>query len=87
MGEGECSDSSQKELLGYVRKLHDENLLSCLYSGRDCEIENWMREFDYIKVGSYKEELSALSERTTNQKLYMKAGNEYLNITSKFWEE
>lgn len=87
MGEGECSDRSQKELIGYVRKIHSEKLLSCLYSGRNCKIESWMKEFDYIKIGSYKEELGPLSERTTNQKLYMKTGFGYQNITSRFWEE
>ena len=42
MGEGECSIDSQRELMMYAQKLHSVNILSCLYSGKDCEIEAWM---------------------------------------------
>lgn len=86
MGEGECSEESRKELVMYVRKLHAKNILSCLYSGRDCEIEKWMSDFDFIKLGSYKEEYGSLLECTTNQKLFMKIANEYQDNTKKFWE-
>ena len=52
-------------LMSYAQKLHSANILSCLYSGRDCDIEDWMQAFDYIKIGSYKEELGLLFECTT----------------------
>ena len=65
MGEGECSIDSQRELMMYAQKLHSVNILSCLYSGKDCEIEAWMQVLDFIKIGNYKEEFGLLFECTT----------------------
>ncbi len=85
MGEGECTQNNQKELVSYAQKLNAENIKSCLYSGRDCEVEDWMKVFDFIKLGSYKEEYGSLSEKTTNQRLFMKSADGYENITYRFW--
>lgn len=62
------------------------------YSGRqglsnDIEIRN----FDYIKLGSYIEEKGPLSSRTTNQRMYkiIKINDAYKmeDITYKFWKD
>lgn len=57
------------------------------YSGRqelskDIELGN----FDYIKLGPYKEEFGPLNSRTTNQRFYKVNGKELVDITSKFWK-
>lgn len=87
MGEGNCSDDAKTELIRYASFANDIGYKTCLYSGRDTNIEEWMRAFDYVKVGSYNELLGPLSCRTTNQRLYRKANNHYIDITYVFWEE
>ena len=57
------------------------------YSGRqelskDIELSN----FNFIKLGPYKEEFGPLNSRTTNQRFYKVNGKELLDITSKFWK-
>lgn len=57
------------------------------YSGRqelskDIDLKN----FDAIKLGSYKEEFGPLNSRTTNQRFYKVNGKELVDITSKFWK-
>ncbi len=52
-------------------KAHYPQIKVGWYSGRDelsPEVE--IKNFDYIKIGSYKQELGALDSPTTNQHLY-----------------
>ena len=57
------------------------------YSGRQ-ELSNHidLYNFDYIKLGPYKEEFGPLNSRTTNQRFYKVSDGELINITSKFWK-
>lgn len=57
------------------------------YSGRQ-ELDNNIDlcNFDYIKLGPYKEEFGPLNSRTTNQRFYKVSNGELINITSKFWK-
>ena len=60
---------------------------TCLYSGRNINVEEWMKIFDYVKVGSFQEDLGGLDSPTTNQMFYKKCTNgTYENITSDFWK-
>lgn len=58
------------------------------YSGNDTiskDIAFW--NFDYIKIGSYKEDLGPLNCKTTNQKFFKVVnGEELVDITDKFWK-
>lgn len=58
------------------------------YSGRQ-ELNNNIDlcNFDYIKLGPYKEEFGPLNSRTTNQRFYKVNGKELVNITNKFWKD
>lgn len=88
MGEGEESEDSRKELLSYVKECHKRGYRCCLYSGRDVELEEWMRDFDYIKLGSYQKDRGALSEMTTNQRMWMRTRQgSFEDITYLFWDE
>lgn len=63
------------------------NLKVAWYSGRqelskDIELSN----FDFIKLGPYKEEFGPLNSKTTNQRFYKVNGKELIDITSKFWK-
>ena len=86
MGEGKCTKEVQEEIQYYCNYSHNHNKQFALYSGRDCEIEDWMKDFDFIKVGAYKEEYGPLTIATTNQILYKKENNSFINITAKFWK-
>lgn len=86
MGEGNGGKNEKEELVKYSSMAHERGLKTCLYSGRDINIESWMNCFDYIKLGSYQEHLGGLESQTTNQKMYKKQDNKYLDITSLFWE-
>lgn len=86
MGEGECTAQSRQELAEYSGFAHRLGLSTALYSGRDTGIENWMHCFDYIKLGSYVSALGPLSARSTNQKMFQKHGNGYIDITFRFWD-
>lgn len=57
-----------------------------LYSGFDFEElpEGLADCFDYVKCGSYVEELGGLDSPTTNQRMLKKVNGEWVNITSEF---
>lgn len=57
------------------------------YSGRQELNSNIdLCNFDYIKLGPYKEEFGPLNSRTTNQRFYKVNGKELVDITNKFWK-
>jgi hypothetical protein len=62
------------------------NLKTCLYCGRDTEIEEWMCEFDFVKLGSYQKNRGGLNDISTNQRMLKKTENKYIDITYKFRE-
>lgn len=66
---------------------HYNSIKVAWYSGRQ-ELSNSidLSNFDYIKLGSYKEEFGPLNSRTTNQRFYKVNGKELVDITSKFWK-
>ena len=74
-----------EQLIDYCSVIHQNGKKTALYSGRDCDIEDWMYCFDYVKTGSYQKEYGSLVFPTTNQKLYKKQNNKFENITSIFW--
>lgn len=72
----------------YLHREHSE-LKVAWYSGRT-RISTSIRkqDFDYIKVGPYIKHLGCLKERTTNQRLYKRAaGDDFTDITSRFWKK
>ena len=66
---------------------HYNSIKVAWYSGRQ-ELSNSidLSNFDYIKLGPYKEEFGPLNSRTTNQRFYKVNGKELEDITSKFWK-
>ena len=61
---------------------------TALYSGFDFEElpEGLADCFNYIKVGSYREELGGLDSRTTNQRMLRReADGSFVDITKEFW--
>lgn len=66
--------------------IHSFNLLSAWYSGNTkfSPYVNY-KNFDYVKIGPYIEELGGLDKSTTNQRLYKITENEVTDITSTLW--
>ena len=66
---------------------HYNSIKVAWYSGRQ-ELSNSIDlfNFDYIKLGPYKEEFGPLNSRTTNQRFYKVNGRKLVDITSKFWK-
>lgn len=63
------------------------NMKVAWYSGRDKIPEDIdPANFDFIKIGPYKEELGPLTSRTTNQRFYKVENNKLIDITNKFWK-
>ena len=65
---------------------HYNSIKVAWYSGRQ-ELSNHIDlcNFDYIKLGPYKEEFGPLNSRTTNQRFYKVNGKELVDITYKFY--
>lgn len=89
-------DKEPKMVNRLAEKLKDHNLKTAWYSGRqelspDINLQN----FDFIKLGPYKQDLGPLNSKTTNQRMYKvvktnyedgTSGYELEDITYKFWK-
>lgn len=84
LGEGKNTIEEHNEFNKMIAYAHQKGLKTCLYCGRDTIIESWMKNFDYIKLGSYQVSLGGLSNISTNQKMLQKINNDYIDITYKF---
>ena len=83
---GDANPSEVDDIAQDIKEYYPE-LKVGWYSGRqelskDIELGN----FDYIKLGPYKEELGPLSSKTTNQRFYKVNGRELVDITSRFYD-
>ena len=80
LGEGNDLDGLIR-LSDYIK---DEfGLETAIYSGRDNVEDVLFDHFDYVKIGSYKEECGGLNKETTNQRLYYHRED----ITNLFWKD
>lgn len=75
MGEGSDVDS-------LIKLLPKIKVKTAIYSGNDV-IQDWMYNFDYIKVGRYVKELGGLDSSKSNQKLYKNTGGCLVEITKR----
>lgn len=83
---GDANPSEVDDIAQDIKEYYPE-LKVGWYSGRQ-ELNNHIDlcNFDYIKLGPYKEEFGPLNSRTTNQRLYKVSDGELIDITSKFWK-
>lgn len=86
---GDSSPYEIKDLAMFVRVAYPK-LKIAWYSGKDV-IPNVimlnLQDFDFIKLGPYKEEFGPLNSKTTNQRMYRVHNSELEDITNKFWKE
>ena len=83
---GDANPSEVDDIAQDIKEYYPE-LKVGWYSGRqelskDIELSN----FDFIKLGPYKEEFGPLNSKTTNQRFYKVSDGELVDITSKFWK-
>lgn len=83
---GDAEPDKVNTLASFITN-HYNSIKVAWYSGRQ-ELSNSIDlfNFDYIKLGPYKEESGPLNSRTTNQRFYKVSGRELVDITSKFWK-
>lgn len=83
---GDAEPDKVNTLASFITN-HYNSIKVAWYSGRQ-ELSNSIDlfNFDYIKLGPYKEEFGPLNSRTTNQRFYKVSGRELVDITSKFWK-
>lgn len=79
-------DAEPKNINALARHVKTLGLKTCWYSGRDklspdIELEN----FDFIKIGGYKEKYGPLNRESTNQIFYRVEGGRLVDETWKFW--
>lgn len=83
---GDSNPAEVNALAFYIKSIYD-NTKVAWYSGRQELSSNInLGNFDYIKLGPYKEEFGSLNSKTTNQKFYKVSNMELVDITSKFWK-
>ena len=69
-----------------IRQLYPQLKLA-MYSGREHMNSNVAQMLDYYKVGPFIKECGPLNFKTTNQHLYKKQNEEWIDITYKFWDK
>lgn len=80
---GDADPNYIKELSDFIHENY--NLKTAWYSGKDRELSSINKlSFDFIKVGPYIEERGPLNSPNTNQKMYKKTDEGWLDITKEF---
>jgi anaerobic ribonucleoside-triphosphate reductase activating protein len=81
---GDASPKEIEQLAGFLREKNG-TLKTGWYSGKDkfpddCSLQN----FNYIKLGQYRENLGGLNSQTTNQRFYRIENNTMIDMTYLF---
>jgi anaerobic ribonucleoside-triphosphate reductase activating protein len=82
-------DREPKYINGYAFYLkHFKKLKVGWYSGRnELSKDISLKNFDFIKLGEYKEDLGGLDKETTNQRFYVIKDDEMEDNTFLFWKK
>lgn len=90
---GDAEPSEIHHMAMFIKEMYP-NIKVAWYSGREelhSSVGLNLHDFDFIKIGPYKEEFGPLNSRTTNQRFYkvfhFSTGRcELIDITHKFWK-
>ena len=80
-------DQNLDELNQLISKVHNRGYKCCLYTGSNNFPEGLTEEIDYIKLGKYVENLGGLNTTTTNQSMWKRTDNGFINITNLFQQK
>ena len=79
-------DADMQEIEYFARSIHGfSNIKVAWYSGQNTFPDDF-NQFQYVKLGAYKEEKGGLKSRNTNQRLYKNCNGRPVDITSCFWK-
>ena len=82
---GDSNPSEVDDIAQDIKEYYPE-LKVAWYSGRqELSKEIELSNFDFVKLGPYKEEFGPLNSKTTNQRFYKVNGKELVDITSRFY--
>lgn len=85
-GGGESDPASLLSLMQWIKE--NTNLKLCWYTGRNAvTIDAILTYCDYIKKGPFIKKYGPLNCKTTNQRFYKKEGNDWVDITYKFYNK
>lgn len=83
---GDVNPREVDALAFYIKIIYDD-LKVAWYSGRqELSDDIKLKNFDYIKLGPYKEECGPLNKKTTNQRFYKVNNGTLVDITEVFWK-
>lgn len=83
---GDANPREVDALAFYIKIIYDD-LKVAWYSGRqELSDDIKLKNFDYIKLGPYKEEYGPLNKKTTNQRFYKVNNGTLVDITEVFWK-
>ncbi len=80
-------DAMPEEVNSWLAYIHSLGKKAAWYSGRETkapEVDD--HHLDFLKLGPYIEEKGGLKQPTTNQRLYRRVDNQWIDITSLFWK-
>lgn len=82
---GDKEPNLVNDLAFYLKKF--KKLKVGWYSGKnDLSKDVFLKNFDYIKLGEYKEDFGSLDKETTNQRFYIVEDGEMKDKTFLFWK-
>ena len=84
---GGDDDKQVSELEKCIDTCKEAGLKVALYSGSDEFPERIADKLDYVKYGHYDEQRGGLNNPNTNQRMLKRNGNEWIDITSRFWKK
>jgi len=79
-------DQEMEDLIELLKKIKRKGLKTALYTGADdiSVVSSALPYLNFIKIGSYKENLGGLNSKTTNQKFYEVIENNLIDKTYLF---
>lgn len=82
---GDSDPFEVERLADFIKDKYPGKLKVVWYSGKDCLPEHFpVKNFDFIKIGSYKEERGGLSSPDTNQRFYQVFDEKLIDKTNLF---
>lgn len=84
---GDAEPDKVNTLASFITN-HYNSIKVAWYSGRqELSKEIDLRNFDFVKLGPYIEELGPLNSKNTNQRFYKIEENKLIDITNLFWKD
>lgn len=84
-------DAAHKDVQAFADLIHEKTfgkLKTAWYSGFNKLIdENYIQNFNFIKIGNYQEESGPLNKKTPNQRLYKIADGKMEDVTRRMWKQ